>query len=229
MSYNEEETVEQFKTWWQRYGTSLLLVITVVLFAFAGWRYWNNSRLEAATQAQILQQQMFTAQQRLVANSTDKAANTDFQRLGHQLIDDYSNTPYAIDAALLLAKRAVDSNDLPTAQKQLQWVIERKPAGDTLAIVQTRLARVLAAEKKYDAALALLQTVDAKGMQALVAETQGDIYLLKGDRVLATKAYQAADAELATRDESRPVLALKLADVGLAPATRKSDSVGIQP
>ena len=36
----------------------------------------------------------------------------------------------------------------------------------------------------------------------------------------AKAAYQAADAALAARDESRPLLELKLADVGLEPAAR---------
>lgn len=229
MSYNEDETVEQLKTWWQRYGTTVVMSIAIVLFAFAGWRYWNTSRLEVATAAQALQQQMLGAEQRLTTNPTDKGANTELQRLGHQLTEDYANTPYALDAALMLAKRAVDSNDLPDAVKQLNWVIDHKPAADTLALTQTRLARVLVAQKKYDDALALLKSIKGDGMTSLIAEIQGDIYVLKGDRAQAASAYRAADADLASRDETRPVLELKLADAGLSPAPRKSDNVGIQP
>ena len=57
----------------------------------------------------------------------------------------------------------------------------------------------------------------------LVAEIRGDILLLQGQRDAAAKAYATADAALAKRDEARPVLDLKLAEVGLTPAKRASD------
>lgn len=224
MSYNEDETIEQLKTWWARYGTPVLLSIAIVLLSFSGWRYWGSSSLESATKAQALQQQMTTAMQRISVNADDKAANTDVQRLGRQLIDEYANTPYAVDAALLLAKRAVDSGDLATAEKQLRSALTLKLGADMKLLVQTRLARVLAARKQYPAALAVLDEAgDDAAVAPLVAEVRGDILLLQGQRAAAAKAYAAADAALAARDEARPVLELKLADVGLTPAKRASD------
>lgn len=231
MSYNEDETLDQLKTWWARYGTPLLLSVAVVLLSFSGWRYWTSSQLEAASEAQALQQQMATAMQRLAVNTEDKAANTDVQRLGQQLINEYASTPYAVDAALLLAKRAVDTGDLAAAEKQLRAAIELKPSAEVELLAQTRLARVLAARKQYPAALAVLAELgDDAASAPLVAEVRGDILLLQGQRDAAGKAYAAADAALAARDEARPVLDLKLADVGLTPAKRASDSdSGVSP
>lgn len=231
MSYNEDETVEQIKAWWARYGTPVLLSAAVVLLSFSGWRYWSTGKLEDATQAQTLQQQMTSAMQRVSVNTDDKAANTDLQRLGQQLIAEYANTPYAVDAALLLAKRAVDSGDLTAAEKQLRTALELKPDAEMKLLVQTRLARVLAARKQYPAALAVLDEIDAGAAAApLVEEIRGDILLLQGQRQAAAKAYAAADEALAARDESRPVLDLKLADVGLTPAKRASDlAAEVQP
>lgn len=231
MSYNEDETLDQLKTWWARYGTPLLLSVAVVLLSFSGWRYWTSSQLEAASEAQALQQQMATAMQRLAVNTEDKAANTDVQRLGQQLINEYASTPYAVDAALLLAKRAVDTGDLAAAEKQLRAAIELKPSAEITLLAKTRLARVLAARKQYPAALAVLDELgDDVAAAPLVAEVRGDILLLQGQRDAAGKAYAAADAALAARDEARPVLDLKLADVGLTPAKRASDSdSGVSP
>lgn len=231
MSYNEDETLDQLKTWWARYGTPLLLSVAVVLLSFSGWRYWTSSNLEAASEAQALQQQMATAMQRLAVNTEDKAANTDVQRLGQQLINEYASTPYAVDAALLLAKRAVDTGDLAAAEKQLRAAIELKPSAEITLLAKTRLARVLAARKQYPAALAVLDELgDDVAAAPLVAEVRGDILLLQGQRDAAGKAYAAADAALAARDEARPVLDLKLADVGLTPAKRASDSdSGVSP
>lgn len=233
MSYNEEETIEQLKTWWQRYGTPALLTVAVVLLSFSGWRYWNTSKLESATKAQALQQQMSSAMQRVSINAEDKAANTDVQRLGRQLIDEYASTPYAVDAALLLAKRAVDSGDLAAAEKQLRTALTLKPSAEVKLLVQSRLARVLAARKQYPEALAILDDAGADAAP-LVAEIRGDILLLQGQRDAAAKAYATADAALAKRDEARPVLDLKLAEVGLTPAKRASDeateaSAEVQP
>lgn len=222
MAYNDDETIEQLKSWWQRYGTPLLLLIAVTLFSVAGWRYWSSSRIEAASTAQTLQQQMLAAAQRLQGNPDDKTANTDLQRLGRQLVDEYGNTPYGADAALLLARRAVESGNLAEAEKQLRWVLEQGPRADTEVLVQTRLARVLAAAGKHDEALTLLAGIKAEGVTPLVDEIRGDILLLKGDRAKAAEAYRAADAALAERDEVRPVLELKLADVGLEAAKRKT-------
>lgn len=231
MSYNEDETLDQLKTWWARYGTPLLLSVAVVLLSFSGWRYWTSSQLEAASEAQALQQQMATAMQRLAVNTEDKAANTDVQRLGQQLINEYARTPYAVDAALLLAKRAVDTGDLAAAEKQLRAAIDLKPSAEITLLAKTRLARVLAARKQYPAALAVLDELSDDAASApLVAEVRGDILLLQGQRDAAAKAYAAADAALAARDEARPVLDLKLADVGLTPAKRASDAdAGVTP
>lgn len=231
MSYNEDETLDQLKTWWARYGTPLLLSVAVVLLSFSGWRYWTSSQLEAASKAQALQQQMATAMQRLAVNTEDKAANTDVQRLGQQLINEYGSTPYAVDAALLLAKRAVDTGDLAAAEKQLRVAIDLKPSAEITLLTKTRLARVLAARKQYPAALAVLAELgDDAASAPLVAEVRGDILLLQGQRDAAAKAYAAADAALAARDEARPVLDLKLADVGLTPAKRASDAdAGVTP
>ena len=174
---------------------------------------------------------MSSAMQRVSVNADDKAANTDVQRLGRQLIDEHANTPYAVDAALLLAKRAVDSGDLADAEKQLRTALELKPSTEVKLLVQTRLARVLAARKQYPAALAVLDDAgDSAAAAPLVSEIRGDILLQQGQRDAAAKAYAAADAALAARDEARPVLDLKLAEVGLTPAKRASDAVaGVQP
>lgn len=224
MAYNEDETVEQLKTFWQRYGTPSLLAIAVVLFSYVGWNKWHDKQFSDAAEAQALQQQMFVAVQRLSGNPDDKAANTDMQRIGRQLIDDYSNTPYAVDAALLLARRAVEGNDLKEAEKQLRWALDNTGSDETEVLTKTRLARVLAAQKKTDEALAVLDDIKAPGLVSLVGEIRGDIYLLKGDRTKAADAYRTADAALAARNEARPVLELKLADVGLTAAKRKSET-----
>lgn len=220
MAYEDDEVVENLKAWWRKNGTALMLLVAVGLFSFAGWRYWQSTQAEAATQAQNLQQQMQLAAQRLSTDPNDKDTIAEVQRLGDALIADYSGTPYANDAAMLLAKVAVDSNDLARAITLLQTVIADSNDDIDVALAQSRLARVQAAKGDYTDALATLDAISDAALAPLVNEIRGDVYLLQNQRAEAKAAYQAADAALAARNELRPLLELKLADVGLEPAPR---------
>ncbi|MDP1540667.1 MAG: tetratricopeptide repeat protein [Moraxellaceae bacterium] len=222
---NDDEVLLQVKTWWQRYGTTVLLAVAIGLFAFAGNRFWQNSQLESAVAAQGLQEQLTTISQRLINNPEDTAANGDLQRIGRQIMDEYPRTPQATDAALMLAARSVDSNDLAAAEKHLRWALGRKPAADTRALIEVRLARVLAANDKAEDALVMLANIKDPALAPMVDEIKGDILLQQGQLDAAAKAYQSADAALAAAGEERPLLALKLADVGLEPAPREQESV----
>jgi len=222
---NDDEVLLQVKTWWQRYGTTVLLAIAVGLFAFAGNRFWQNSQLESAVAAQSLQEQLSSISQRLISNPEDSAANGDLQRIGRQIMDEYPRTPQAIDAALMLAARSVDSNDLAAAEKHLRWALGRKPDIETRVLIEVRLARVLAANDKAEDALAVLAGIKEPSLAPMVDEVKGDILLQQGQLDAAAKAYMSADAALAAVGEERPLLALKLADVGLEPAPREQESV----
>lgn len=220
MAYEDDEVVENLKNWWQKNGTALMFAVAVGLFSFAGWRYWQTTSLEAATQAQSLQQQMQIAVQRLSTNANDKDTLAEVQRLGDQLINDYSRTPYAQDAALLLAKVAVETNDLPKAITLLNGVIADSGDDAEVALAQSRLARVQAAKGDFTDALSTLNEIKEVSLVPLVNEIRGDVFMQQNKIEDAKAAYQAADAALAARNESRPLLALKLADVGLEPAAR---------
>lgn len=217
MSQHDEEQIENLKRFWQDYGTPILLGLAIVLSAFAGWRYWQADKLNTSTKASTLFQDMLGAAQRSQLNPGDKAADTDVQRLAKSLKDDFANTPYAVNAALLQARSASDRGDSKEAEKQLRWVLDQKPSEGVRILATTRLARVLVAEKQADAALALLLKEKDAGFAPTIEELKGDIYQSQGKVEDARKAYQAAVAALKERDERRPLLELKMADVGLAP------------
>lgn len=223
MSQHDEEQIENLKRFWQDYGTPILVGVVIAVSAFAGWRYWQAEKQVTATSAATVFQDMLAAAQRSQLNPDDKAAATDVQRLAKSLKDDFTKTPYAISAALLQARQAVDRADHKEAEKQLRWVLEQKPAEGVRVLATTRLARVLAAQKQYDAAIALLQGEKAPGFEPTVEELKGDIYQAQGKLEEARKAYQAAVTALQSRDERRPVLELKMADVGLAVPAPEAD------
>lgn len=216
MSQHEEEQVENLKRFLNDYGTPILIGVVLAIAVFMGWRFWQNDRLDQATKAAAIYQDMLSAVQRSQVNPQDKAGNTDVQRYAKTLKEDYAKTPYALNAGLLLARQASDHNDFKEAEKQLRWALEQKPSESERVLTVTRLARVLAAQKQYDAALALLNKETDAGFIPTVEELKGDIYQVQGKIPEAQKAYQAAVKALQARDERRPLLEMKMADVGLA-------------
>lgn len=225
MSQHDEEQVENLKRFFKYYGAPILTGVVLALAVFGGWRYWESQRIDASTKAANVFQDMLGAVQRSHVNPADKAASTDVQRYAKTLRDDYTKTPFAVSAGLLLARQAVDRNDFKEAEKQLKWALEQKPEESVRILAATRLARVLAADKRFDEAQALLAKETDIGFKPTVEELKGDIYQAQGKIPEAQKAYLAAVEALQSRDdERRPLLEMKMADVGVAvPEQKKTD------
>lgn len=219
----QEEELESLKRFLKDYGMPIVIGLALAIAVVAGWKLWQKTRLDNATQAATVFREMMSAVQRSQLNPEDRAANTEVQRLGKALKEDHAKTPFALNAGMLLARQAADRGDFKEAEKQLRWALEQKPGEAERLLVTTRLARVLAAQKQYDAALALLNKEDDKGFRPTIEELKGDIYQAQGKLPEARKAYEAAALALQERDERRPLLELKMADVGLAPLEPKKD------
>lgn len=223
MSSHDDEQLESLKRFWQDYGTPILVGVTLAVASYAGWSYWQNTKLEASVKGSAVFQDMLGAAQRSQLNAEDKAASTDLQRHAKTLREDFANTPYVYGAGLLLARQAVDRQDYKEAEKQLRLVLDAKPAESERVLVVTRLARVLVAQKRYDEALTSLAKETDKGFLPTIEEIRGDIYVAQGKIADAQKAYLAAINALQARDERRPLLEVKLSDTGMAPPAVKTN------
>lgn len=222
---HEEEQIESLKRFWADYGTPILVGVILAAAVFIGWSFWQKERMKDATDAARVFQDMLAAVQRSQLNPDDKAAATDVQRSAKTLREDFESTPYAVSAGLLLARQAADRDDFKEAEKQLRWVLDQKPGEAERLLATTRLARVLAAAGQADAALALLaKEKEAAGFAPTIEELKGDIYQAQGKIAEARTAYEAAARALQARDERRPLLELKMADVGLAPPEAKKEA-----
>ncbi len=226
MSTHDDEQLENIKRFWQDYGTPILVGSSIALAVFAGWRYWQQSKLETASQAATSYQRTQEAYQKLSLSPDDKAANTEMQREGQKLIQEYSNTPYALNASLLLAKRAIDNKDLKEAEKQLRWVLTQPVDDGVKSIATLRLARLLVEKADNKGALDLLAKDTNAAFTPSREELRGDISKTMGDLAGAQKAYQLAIKALAERNEPRPLLEMKMADVGLvAPEIKRPSPI----
>lgn len=211
---SDKEQIELFKKWWKQYGWSLLMAILVGLSLGYGWRYWHQSQNNLNVQASELYMQL---------TSLEKPTDKQGQLIVAKLDKQYQATPYPSFAHLLLAKSAVDDNQLSDALTQLTWVQDhgRVEAFQTLAAL--RKARVLLAMKDYEKAHALLSTIKGEVYKGQVAMIQGDIYQAEGNIEQARKAYQSAQQALNDLGATDPLLAMKLAQLG-QPHTHSGDA-----
>lgn len=215
MADTDEEQVEAIKKWWKENGTFVLVGLVIGAAAVFGWRAWEDHQQEQRITASTMYTQMRDA---IAADDTEQA-----RELGKTLVTDYSATPYAPQAALLLAKQNVDVGELSIAREHLQWAVENVENEALALTARLRLAHVLQAMGEHDAALRTLSLAEAGAFAALYAQTRGDIYVALGKEDKARAAYSAALTEMeASNGGNRALLEMKLAALGAA--TVKADT-----
>ena len=205
----EEEQIETIKRWWSENWLSLVLPIVLVALGYTGWNFW---RQHVETQAQIASDKY---QQLIELVKGDQSMKPDAasaaSALAMDIVKDHKGTLYADYSEMILARLAVDADQLSVAEQRLQEVVD---GGQTVAIqnlAKARLAKVLLAEGKGDQALALVGTAPDDSMKAIYAEIRGDIYLDRDDLAAAHTAYKEAIDALGEEDQNRrSILQFKL-------------------
>lgn len=210
----EQEQLEELKTWWAQYGnlvTAVVVAAALAMVAWQGWNWWQRKQAAQAGAAYALLEQAAAAHD---PQRTNEAAG--------ELVDKFSGTAYAGLAALLSAKVQADSGDLKTAKLQLAWAAKHAKDPELRDLARLRLATVLADEKAYGDALQQLATEPAAPFAPRYSEERGDILAAQGKTADAKAAYAAAlaklDAEKGAADQSvsqyRQVLQIKLDALG---------------
>jgi len=220
---SDEEQLENLKQWWKEHGLFTILAVLVSIGGYFGWGYWQEQRQQQVETASMLYQQMMEVS---IVDPGQKANDTQHKlvnELAVQLKTEFSDSQYARYGALLVARLAVEKNDLDVAAEQLKWALDDADEGLGL-IITLRLAKVEASRGNLDLAVSMLNGVDAKTMSSAYAEARGDFYLMKGDKSAAYEAYQQA-TKLASEQDNRlgPILQLKLNQV--APAVDAVENV----
>jgi len=184
----EQEQLDELKTWWKQYGNLVTTVITVVAVAAVAWQGWNWWRRDQMAQAG----DVYAAVERAAAANDVKRARD----AAGELIDKFSGTNYAALAALLSAKLQFESGDLKNAKLQLAWAADHGNDAELRDLARLRLAAVLLDEKAYDEALAQLAAAPVEPLAARYAEVRGDVLAAQGKSLEARAAYAAALAKL---------------------------------
>lgn len=140
------------------------------------------------------------------------------QRAATDMQDKFSGTAYAQMSALVAAKTAFEANDIDSAKKQLQWVIDHGRGDDYKAIAAVRLAGLLLDAKAYDEALKVLSGSYPAQFAGAIADRKGDVLVAQDKREEARVAYQLALDKTEQKDPGRQLIQLKLDAIGGAHA-----------
>ena len=208
MAYDlqEQEQIDAIKSWWERYGSLIVVTAIACLITVAAFYGWRSYRHQQSLAAVTLYEQLVQAER---ANEGKKVRD-----IAAQITDKYAGLPYAAMAALSAARAGFESGDLDAAKAQLQWVIDNAKEDEMRDVARMRLAGVLLDEKKYDDALALANAGQSAAFSGLYADLKGDILLAQGKRGEARGAYQQALDKSDARSQYRQTIQAKLDALG---------------
>ena len=196
----EEEQVQAIKQWWKDNAFSLIAGIAIGAIVLGGYKYWTENKHNQAKQASVIYSE-------ILSSKSDKTKNTDI------LKSDYSGTPYAALATLLLAKDNVNASEYDKAIAQLTWVIDNNHDESVQHIAQQRLARVYLSQNKIADAEKVVAGIKASGFDAGYSEIRGDINLAKNLPTQAKENYRIALSSLAQGDQRYDLIKMKLDDL----------------
>jgi predicted negative regulator of RcsB-dependent stress response len=189
----EQEQLDEIKTWWKQYGNLLTNALTAVALAVIAWQGWNWYQRDQSAQASMVYSVLQKAVQNKDSQQTKAASG--------ELLAKFGGTKYASLGALTAAKAMIDAGDAKTAKLQLLWVVEN--GKDELRdLARLRLAAVLLDEKAYDQALQQLDGGVSAAFEARFLDNRGDVFSAQGKKAEALAAYQAALSKLADADKT---------------------------
>ncbi len=213
LDLEEQEQLDQFKAFWQKYRNLITGIATAALFAYAaysGYQWWRNNQ---AMEASKLYETMVSA---IAKGDKDQT-----QRATEDLQKDFARTPYAAMSSLVAARIASDAGDSAKAMEYLRWAAKNAANDGYLALAKLRLVAQLielGSEKDFAEADQILNEKPIIGFEALWLERRGDWYLAQKKNDQAKTSYQDAwkklDQAKEFPEEARRLLKVKLDAVG---------------
>lgn len=180
----EQEKIDGLKSWWETYGTLLIVVIATFIASIGGVKAWNYYQQQQIGQAAELYSSLLQ-----VEASGDSKKISD---AAHLLMEGFPSSGYASRAALISARASFDSGDVQNAKSRLQWTLDNTKEDELKDLVRLRLVGMLLDEQKYDDALRLLDTKHGESFDGLYADLKGDVLNAAGKIAEARIAYQTA-------------------------------------
>ena len=205
MAYDleEQESLDQLKAWWEKWGTLTLSVITVGCLGFAaynGWNWYERHQGAKATAAYIQMQ-----------NAYVQGDDKNVKSAADALMAGYSDHVFASLAAFTMASKAETAGDLAAARQHLNWVLDKGKHAEYDTLARIRLAGVELDAKNPQRALEVLQPAKPERAQtAAYQDRLGDVYFAMNRLEDARAAWEKAVAAERGDQILTPLINLKL-------------------
>jgi len=219
LDLQEQEQLDQLKSFWNQYGSLITWTVTVALAGFAAWNGWQWWQREQGVKAAALYDEL----DRIAASGDAEKTGRAFDDLKER----FPRTLQSQQAALLAAKVQAEKGQADAALATLAWLADNAGEDEMRTVARLRAAGLLLDQKKYDEALKQLDAAQQgkpREFDALIADRRGDVLAAQGKSAEAVTAYQAAYKAMDAKVEYRNLIDAKLTALGAAPAAS-----GVQP
>jgi predicted negative regulator of RcsB-dependent stress response len=219
LDLQEQEQLDQLKSFWNQYGSLITWTVTLALAGFAAWNGWQWWQREQGVKAAALYDEL----DRIAASGDAEKTGRAFDDLKER----FPRTLQSQQAALLAAKVQAEKGQADAALATLAWLADNAGEDEMRTVARLRAAGLLLDQKKYDEALKQLDAAQQgkpREFDALIADRRGDVLAAQGKSAEAVTAYQAAYKAMDAKVEYRNLIDAKLTALGAAPAAS-----GVQP
>jgi predicted negative regulator of RcsB-dependent stress response len=203
----EDEQLEAMKKWLKENAVSVVIGIVVGITLLFGWRWWQGyTDQEGQLASSLYEQVLFSLEEK----TREPAGN-----LTNKLLSDHSGSPYAILAALNMARQDLDDGDIDGSHARLQWVIDQEgDFSEFTQIARLRKARLFLSQEKLEEAKALFEDISVAQFKGIYAELRGDIAVAQGQIDVAISAYIEALESSDLSPQHREWVQMKRDDLG---------------
>lgn len=205
-NHEDQDSIDGIKTWWDKFGTAITVVLTTLLVTIGGtqaWKYYQQQQAQQAADLYVLLQQ--------VQLSNDPARIND---AAHLLTEGFPSSGYAPRAAFVAAEADVQAGNNKRAIQNLQWIIDNAKETAMHDLARLRIAGILLDEEKYDEALRLMSTPHDATFAGLYLDRKGDILIASKKIAEARLSYQAAIDKLSKNNNYYNIVQMKLDALG---------------
>ena len=199
----EQQELDNFKYFWKSTGRWLFALLIAAALGYLGYTMYKSHK---ASQSQEAAEVLAKIVDKMQAKASQAEVNADLTNLQQN----YPDSIAAAQATLMAAATEYDARRYDVAEGHLNWVLKNHKAPLVQALAAQRLGIVLLQQKKYDAAIAALNTKVEADFEPLLLEAKGDVYAAQNKTKEAAQSYQQALEKLPKDAIERELLQMKL-------------------
>lgn len=199
----EQQELDNFKYFWKSTGRWLFALLMAAALGYLGYTMYKSHK---ASKSQEAAEVLAKIVDKMQAKASQAEVNAELANLQQN----YPDSIAAAQATLMAAATEYDARRYDVAEGHLKWVLQNQKAPLVQALAAQRLGIVLLQQKKYDAAIAALNTKVEADFEPLLLEAKGDVYAAQNKTKEAAQSYQQALEKLPKDAIERELLQMKL-------------------